>query len=282
MGSRARIVVYAENDPTEAAADAFDRIAELERVLSDYDQSSEAMRLTRAPAGAWQVVSPDLLDVLVRSQRLWIASSGAFDPTVGPLTRLWRDARRSGELPSEAELAEARHATGFEHVEIDERLGRVRLSRDGMTLDFGGIGKGYAAGAALAVLRDAGFPASLVDMGGDLALGSPPPGARGWRIAIATGLDEQRDEWLRDVGVATSGDLERFIEIDGVRYSHIVDPRTGLGLTRRVAVAVVSPEPWFADAAASAASVSPGLARDLERMVPGTRIIVVEPLSAQP
>lgn len=279
MGSRTRIVVYAENDPTEAVAAAFDRIAQLESVLSDYDTGSETMRLTAAPAGEWRAVSPDLLDVLVRSRTLWAASEGAFDPTVGPLTRLWREARRSGRIPSEAELAVTRRAVGFEHIEIDRRASRVRLARDGMGLDFGGIGKGYAAGEALAVLQRAGYASSLVDLGGDLAIGTPPPGERGWRIAIATGLGTERVEHLSHVGIATSGDLERFLEVDGVRYSHILDPRTGLGLTRRVAVTAISPQPWFADAAASAASVAPPLVAELEAMVPGTRIVVIEAVS---
>lgn len=276
MGTRARIVVHAEGDPTAVAAAAFDEMARIEAVLSDYDPASEAMQIAAKPVGRWHAVSPTLLDVLLKSRDLWRLSDGAFDPTLGPLTQLWRESRRAGRLPDRQALSAVLAASGFQHVEIDADRSAVRLARSGMRLDFGGIGKGYAAGAAIAVLREAGFASAMVDLGGDLALGDPPPSRTGWRVEIETGLGAASIERLANVGVATSGDLEQFIELGGVRYSHIIDPRTGLGLTRRVAVTVVAPQAWLADAAASAVSVDPRHARTIEDVFPGTRIRLIE------
>lgn len=257
MGTRANVTLYAhtEEEALEAASGAFEVLERIEQALSDYRPSSEAMRLTAQDRGVWRPVGADLLRTLVQSRGIWEASGGAFDPTVGPLTVLWRDARGSGTRPDPDALASARGAVGFGLVEIDAPKRLVRLNASGMRLDFGGIGKGAAAGEALAHLRDAGFPSALVEIGGDLALGDAPPDEAGWLVKIETGLGQSRDMVLHNVGVATSGDAEQHTLIDGVRYSHILDPRKGEPLTTPVAVSVIDPEPWRADALASALSV---------------------------
>lgn len=277
MGTRARVVLHAPDEDSAAAAAgrAFAEITRLERIMSDYDPNSEAMRLCRAQHGAWHDVSPDLLDVLEKSRRVWKASAGAFDPTIGVLTRLWREARRTGELPAREKLDDARARVGLDKLRVDPDRARVLLERDGMRLDFGGIGKGYAAGRALDLLREMGHASALVEIGGDLALGEPPPGQSGWRIRVRTGLDDDRQLVLSNVGVATSGDLDQSVEIGGVRYSHILDPQTGLGLTERIAVTAIAPEAWLADALASAASVmDPALSPSLARRWPKAKVIL--------
>lgn len=257
MGTRCRIVVHAPSEDAAAAAcaDAFDRIAEIETVLSDYRPDSEASRLMRLEPGIWHAVSPDLACVLRLSGRVHAASDGAFDPAIGPLTQLWRQARREGRLPDPATLADARARSGWALIEVDPENDRVRFSRSGMGLDFGGIGKGYAADEALAVLRRAGLPRALVDFGGDLVAGDPPPGSTGWLVEIPDAAGQAREIRLANEAVASSGDAEQFIEIDGVRYAHILDPRTGLGLTRPAAATVRAPSCALADALASAACV---------------------------
>lgn len=257
MGSKARIVLYQEHEH-EAVAKAriaFEEMERLNSILSDYDPNSEAMRLVANEPGRWVEVSEDLLDVLLKSAKVWAASDGAFDPTIGPVTHTWRDVADQSSMPDRTALEEARSRVGFELLEIDTGESKVRLKTDEMVFDFGGIGKGYAAGRALETLRGLDAPVALVDLGGDIAVGTPPPGRRGWVVTIETGLGETEDRVLADCGVATSGDLYRFIEIDGERYSHIIDPRTGMGLTTRVAVTVIADEPWLADALASAFSV---------------------------
>jgi len=257
MGSKARIVLYQEfeYEALTKASLAFDTIQHLNDVLSDYDPNSEAMQLVSKPANRWHNVSNDLADVLSKSAKVWVASGGAFDPTVGPITQLWRAAAKSGEAPEPRAVREARSRVGLNLIEIDQAESAVRLATDGMRLDFGGIGKGYAAQRALETLEGLDAPIAFVDLGGDLAIGDAPPETKGWVISIESGVDNTKDITLTNCGVATSGDLYQFIEIDGIRYSHIVDPRTGLGLTTRIAVTVIADEPWLADALASALSV---------------------------
>lgn len=279
MGGTARIVLYAPDQyhATLATMAAFREIDRIEGILSDYRYHSESMQLVEKDANQWHPASPELAEILALSREVWAASDGAFDPTVGPVTTLWRPAFKAGVLPNASALAKALEAVGMEHLEVDTARSRVRFDRPGMRLDFGAIGKGYAAQRALDVLREHGSPSALVDLGGDLALGDAPPGNEGWRVLIDTGLDTPHEVTLASVGIATSGDLYRHVEIGGVRYSHILDPKTGLGLTRRVAVTVIDPEPWRADALASAASVlgSEGSAR-LRAAFPQATILIRE------
>lgn len=257
MGSRVSIVVYAadQEQASRATIAAFKEIARQEEILSDYKSTSESRLLVEQSPSKWHDASPDLVEILELSRTVWEASGGSFDPTVGPITALWRPAFKQAALPNTDDLNQALERVGMDFIELDTENNRIRFAKEGMRLDFGGIGKGYAAQKALDVLHEQGCPSALVDLGGDLALGEPPPGTEGWRITIDNGLELPHQLMLANVGVATSGDLYRHVEIDGVRYSHIVDPKTGLGLTRRVAVTVIAPAPWLADALASAVSV---------------------------
>lgn len=258
MGSRARVVLYAPSEAVaaEAARAAFDEMDRINRVLSDYTDKSEAMRLCAAPSGVAHPISPDLLDVMIKSAAVHQASGGAFDPALGALTKLWRSSFRSGRLPDQGDLRLARAASGLDLIHIDQTSSTTTIGSPGLILDFGGIGKGYAAGRALRVLEAHGLAHAMVDLGGDLALGAPPPGAEGWKVEITDDRSGQaRVLRLSNRSVATSGDAYRSVTIDGVRYSHILDPATGLGLTSSHGVTVIADEAWLADALASAASV---------------------------
>lgn len=261
MGSTFEIVLYADSeDAAKRALDAaFDRIDQLNRIFSDYDSDSEALRLCRqAPMAEPVPVSAEMAKVLQTALEVSRQSEGAFDVTVGPMTRLWRRARRQRELPSPERLDEARAAVGFRHVSLDAEHQRVKLAQAGIRLDFGGIAKGYACDEALRVLGELGVDRAFVNAGGGLAVAGPPPGEPGWRIGVAPLKPEDpptRVLQLTDCGVATSGDAWQFVEIDGQRYSHLVDPRTGLGITRRSSVTVLAADGMLADALASAASV---------------------------
>ena len=261
MGSRFRVVCYAaEPEQVRTVTElAFSRIAELDAMLSDYQSDSELNRLSRtAPSDRFVPISSELGDVLRTSQWVSCRSGGAFDVTVGPLTKLWRRARRKKQLPSRARLAQALEAVDFHAVRLDAGSKNARLLRRGMRLDLGGIAKGFAVDEALRCLRANGIQRALVDGGGDIAVGEPPPGRLGWSIAISE-LDPdevpQRFLLLRNQAVATSGDARQYVEIDGQRYSHIVDPRTGLGLQHRSRVTVVGASGMLADSMASAVSV---------------------------
>jgi FAD:protein FMN transferase len=261
MGSTFEIVLYA---PDQATADrafeaAYQRIDALNGVFSDYDSNSETSRLCRqAPMDEPVAISPEMSHVLQFSLALSEKTDGAFDVTVGPLSRLWRRARRLGELPADWRLEEARAAVGYHHVQLDPENYRLKLTARDMRMDFGGIVKGYASDEALAAMRAVGVTRALVNGGGDLTLGAPPPDAAGWRVGLAPlNADDppSRVLYLAHCSVATSGDAWQFVEIDGVRYSHLLDPRTGLGIQSRSTVTVLANDGMVADALASAVSL---------------------------
>jgi len=259
MGSKARVVAYAPEDPADAVGRAFAAIDRLDRVLSDYNPNSEARRLAALPPGAWRDASPELIDALVKSRAAWEASGGAFDVTIGAVTALWRGASAGGRTPTAGELADARARVGMGLVEVDEEGSRVRFARAGVVLDFGGIGKGLAADAALASLRADGVACALVEIGGDIAAGAAPPGARGWTVRASGGTagDAGRGTELTivDAGVATSGDAYRFTEVGGVRASHVIEPGTSRPAPAGGAATVVAREGWVADAVATVAKL---------------------------
>ncbi len=259
MGTRFRILVYApDRDMADRAVrDAFARIASLNATMSDYDPTSELMRLCTRAGGPPVPVSAELFFVLSRAQEVSRQSDGAFDVTVGPVVRLWRKARKQKKLPDTEKLAEARALVGWRNVRLDEKARTVQLLKPGMLLDLGGIAKGYAADEALTVLHKHGLGRALVAAGGDIAVSGPPPGAEGWKVAIAP-LPGEKDAGrlvLRDAAVSTSGDAEQFVEIDGKRYSHIVDPRTGIGLVGRMSVTVVAKKGIDSDSLTKVAAV---------------------------
>src|SRR5437763_47499 len=252
MGMALRIVVYAPDDATarRAARAAYARVAELEDVMSDYRPASEVRRLA-AQAGETVRVSDDLFVVLARALDLWRRSEGAFDVTVGPFVELWRTARRTGRLPPRAALDSAARRVGSDKVHLDSAARTVRLDVPGMRLDLGGIAKGYILDRALDALRAQGVARALLEAGGDIVLGEAPPrGRRGWRIAIAAG-----DTVLHNCAVSTSGDTEQFVIIGGVRYSHVLGPRPGIGLPGRRGATVVAPDGVTADGLATALTV---------------------------
>lgn len=262
MGVPFRLVLYAaDRAQAEAAARAaFARIAALNAIMSDYDSDSELSRLSQTSGTGQEVkLSDDLWTVLARAQDLARRTDGAFDVTVGPCVHLWRKARRDRALPDPARLARARAATGWQHLELDAKQRTARLRVPGMRLDLGGIAKGYAVDEALKVLASRGIRRALVSGGGDLAVSHPPPGQPAWRIEVAApdapDAPPARHVLLRRTGLATSGDLFQHVQIGAVRYSHIVDPRTGLGLTDRSQVTVIARDCLTADSLSTAISV---------------------------
>jgi thiamine biosynthesis lipoprotein len=274
LGLPVRILLHAADERTAAGAAhaAFGRIAALDRMMSDYRPDSELRGLQLA-GHAWVEVSPELVEVLETALAVARVSDGAFDPTVGPLVALWRDARASGRPPSAGARDAARRAVGWQHVEIDRTRRRVRLARAGMGLDLGGVAKGYILQEALASLGRSGVDRALIEAGGDIVAGAAPPGTRGWRVEAA-GADatfRARAAALAHAALATSGSTEQFVEIDGVRYSHIVDPRTGLGVTHLAMARVVAREAALADALATALVVADaGTHQRILAQFPGT------------
>jgi thiamine biosynthesis lipoprotein len=259
MGVDARLVVYAPDLQTaeRACEAAFSRIATLDTIMSDYRRDSELNRLCAAAGGKAARVSPDLFRVLQRAQELARRTGGAFDVTAGPLIRLWRAARKAGKLPPEADLQAARRLVGHRHLHLDAEGRTARLALRGMQLDLGGIAKGHAADEAQAVLRREGIDRALVQLGGDIVVSGPPPDTEGWTVRVPNAGDDRGPTDLRFThrAISTSGDTEQFAVIDGRRYSHVVDPRTGLALTSRVQVTVTAADGLTADPLSTALTV---------------------------
>ncbi len=275
MGVEARIVVFHEDVAVveEAVNAAFDRIAGLDAILSDYRVDSEVNRLCELSGGAGSGeairVSDDLFEVLQRSIEFSRASNGAFDVTVGPVVALWREARRTGVLPSQESIERAMESVGYEKIELHDTNQAVRLTVSGMRLDFGAIGKGYACDEGLKVLRAFGCPRAMVEMGGDISLGDSPPHEEGWIIEF----DDPHA--LSNCGVGTSGDRFQFVALSGVRYSHVIDPRTGWAVRDSVEVTVIASDATTSDALATSVGVigeTEGAA--LVKLFPGARLMV--------
>ncbi len=242
-----------------AAEAAFTRIAALDQIMSDYIPTSELRQLSSKPAGQRLEVSADLYQILERAEEVARMSNGAFDVTLGPLIKLWRDSRRTKVLPLPAQIAEAKQVCGYTNVVLSKPTRTITLLKNHMVFDLGGIAKGYAADAALEVLRRRGITRAMVAASGDIAAGDPPVGQRGWKVGIQS-IDQQgrgitESVWLAHAGISTSGDTEQFVAIGKERYSHIVDPKTGLGLTERIGVTIIARNATASDAWATAASV---------------------------
>ena len=258
MGVQARLIVYAPDAESAATAAkaAYSRVAEVEDIASDYRPTSELMRLC-AKAGQGPVkVSEELFTLLAHAQEVSRRSDGAFDVTVGPYVQLWRAARKLKQLPSPQALDEARQRVGWRRVKLNARDRTVELTTPGMRLDLGGIAKGYAGDEAIRVLREHGIRRALFEAGGDVVVSAAPPGKKGWTVEVVGDPSaKQRIVEMTDRGISTSGDTEQFVEIDGMRYSHVVDPRTGLGLTQRYAATVIARDGITSDSSSTAASV---------------------------
>ena len=264
MGVAVRITLFATGRAVaeNAGMQAFGRFAGLDRALSDYLQTSELSKLVDGAGQGPVEVGSDLFDVLALSKDIAEESDGAFDVTAAPVTVLWREAVGSGRLPASADLAAASRLVGHDRMRLDPPTRSVRLEL-GTRIDLGGVGKGYACDQTLAALRDNGIDRAMVQAGGDIAVSGPPPGAEGWSISVER-LHAPPFR-LRDKALSTSGDAFQSLDVDGVRHSHVVDPRTGLAATHGVQSTVVGPSCAVTDALATLAGVDLIQAQKLAR-----------------
>lgn len=208
---------------------AFDEIKRIEGLMSRYKETSE-VSLVNKNAGVGPVkVGHELIEVLVEAKRISELSDGAFDVTIGPLTNLWGFDLEKNVVPPAEKIEELRRLVNYRKLRIDETASAVYLEEKGMMLDVGGIAKGYSVTRAMKIFEDAGVKDVIVNAGGNLKLRG---GKRGkpWRIGIQSPRDEGKllgKLTISDISVATSGDYQRYFIKDGIRYHHILDPRTG-------------------------------------------------------
>ena len=286
MGTRFKIVCYSDDQELakKAATAAFARAEEINQACSDYLPDSELSQLASKPINTSIPISPLLYELLDHSRLVAEATNGAFDPTLGPLTKLWRESRDDKRLPSPEKLKSAMEACGWKNFTLDPDKNSITLLKENMAFDLGGVAKGYAADLMLESLASAGISQALITAGGDIRLGDPPPERQGWNVAVQTFDPTKKDEilTLSNAAVSTSGDLYQSVEIDGVTYSHILDPTTGLGLTRRIAATVIADEAKHTDALATAACVLGADQQDLLRKLPKVREIKIRSLQNSP
>jgi thiamine biosynthesis lipoprotein len=259
MGTLAAVTALAADEATARAAveAAYARLEDVNRLMSDYVADSEIGQLNQLPAGGSLVVSPETCTCLAQALTVAERSRGAFDVTCRPLVSLWKQAGRQQRLPTDADLAEARRRVGWQQVRLDQQTRTVTIAAAGVQVDLGGIAKGYSLDLAAAALRSAGATSGLVDVGGDIVTFGPRADGTKWRIGVRHPFRDGlvMELLLMDAAVATSGVQQRFYEIDGQRYSHIVDPRTGWPAREAPSVTVVATAGATADAWATVFSV---------------------------
>ena len=262
MGSPFTITIYAQDSLQAAtlAILAFGLADSLNFILSDYIDSSEINCLSRrSGAGVYIPVSEPLFHIVQEAQKASELSKGAYDITVGPVIKLWRKARKIGALPNLDSLKIAMQKVGYKYIHLDTIHNSIWLEKKGMQLDVGGLGKGFVAQAALDFIMKNGCRKVMVNAGGKIVTGDAPGNQHGWLIGINAPEEKEdilpRMLSLHNTAVSTSGDLYQNVKIDGRTYSHIVNPKTGIGLTHSTNVTAIAPDGTTADWLSTACSI---------------------------
>jgi len=288
MGTFARVVAIATDTEIaeECISEAMAEIHRVDELMSDYKSDSEISRVNRDAAAEPVQVGEDTYEVIKRSVEFSRLTDGAFDVTVGPLMVLFHDEQKQAKAPTEEQIAEAKSKVGFEKLELDNANQTVHFTVEGMKLDLGGIAKGYAIDKAIEAAQRGGATGGMVDIGGDIrCFGTPPEGRDSWVIGVQdpnSVLEGAEANALlmtlkvANEAVATSGDYQQFVMIEGKRRSHIMNRRTGGSAEGLSSVTIIADNATDADALATAVSVmgaEKGLA--LIEKLPGTEAILI-------
>ncbi len=237
---------------SRATEDALDEVDRIDRLMSHYKAESPLSRVNREAAQHPVTVEPELFDFIADAMRYNRDSDGAFDITVGPLMKAWGFFRGDGRMPSSEELATARRHVGAEHVILNETAKSIGFDGSGVELDLGGIAKGYAVDRVVSLLRARRISAALISAGGSTIYAlSSPPGRDGWDVMIQDPVDSHkiaRTVRLKDRALSVAGSSEKSFDSDGVRYSHIMNPRTGRPVQGVLSVAVLASSGTAGDA----------------------------------
>lgn len=269
MGSNLDMVVYAQTgQQAKSTMDAgLKEIDRLSLILSNYDPESEISKLCNRSSHDPIFVSEDLASVFKHSQRWNRLSDGKFDITVGPLSQIWRASRKQKQFPLPSEIEAAKLRCGYGMLRFNPEFASeaeltasttVQMLVPEMQLDLSGLATGYILDRAFEAMIATGTRAILINAGGDIRVGDPPPGREGWRVMVA-GLGKESpplsSKLICNCAVTTSGDLYQYVEIDGHRYSHFIDPHTGSPIERRQSVTVFAETTLDADAGATALAI---------------------------
>jgi thiamine biosynthesis lipoprotein len=290
MGTEFALYLYAadEADAKAAADEAFDEVDRIEQELSNYRPSSELSRINQQAAVSGVTTDPETFRFLQAAQHWSEASGGAFDMTVGPLMKVWGFFDRTGHVPSDAELEGVRASVGYQNVVLDAHDRTVRFRTAGVELDPGGIGKGFAVDAAVAVLRSRHVQAALISAGSSTlyALGRPP-GEPGWKVVVPgvradkTGISTV---WLRDTSLSSANCKEKNFTANGHLYCHIMDPRTLRPVEGRLHVSIIDPSATTSDALSNVLFVDIPSESEafLRQYAPEARALIVSGVAATP
>ena len=257
MGSSFEITVVAEDEDfaKESLAIAKKEIIRIEDLISSWDQKSETSRINRNAGIAAVEVSKELFDLIFRAQQISKLSSGAFDLTFAAIDKLWNFDGKESEMPNPDTLKASVFNIGYQLIELDEESLTVFLPKKGMKIGFGAIGKGYAADRAKQLLVERGVLGGIINASGDMNTWGTKPDGSSWTIGIVNPMNNKKVfSWfsLEHNAVVTSGDYEKFTQINGRRYSHIIDPRTGIPSQGIVSCTVFAGKAELADAIATA------------------------------
>jgi len=282
MGTLVSISISgAEPNLADRAEDlAFHEIRRIEQVMSTYIPESDISLINRSAGKAWRPVDPELLSVIQESLRYSRLSNGAFDITFKPLSNLW-PMEPDSRPPSEEEIRKVLPLINYHDVLMDDQ-GRVLLKKPGMSIGLGGIAKGYAVDRAMAVLKAQGIKNAVINAGGDLLVIGRRSDQQPWEIGIQDPRNRNtliKKMPMTNCAIATSGDYERFFIYNGVRYHHIMDPRTGYPAQGCRSVTIICPTVIMADAVATAVFVlGPEAGMALIDKIPDVQGLIVDEL----
>ncbi|HVO76860.1 MAG TPA: FAD:protein FMN transferase [Candidatus Bathyarchaeia archaeon] len=282
MGTKAWVTIAGMREPeAERAADAaFRELYRIESVMSNWRSTSEISRLNAGSNGAPFRVSPELYAIIDSSLFYARATAGVFDVTVRPLVVLWGfEGGEAKKIPTDEEIAQAMSHVGYEKVVLDRAKSTVTL-QPGMQIDLAGVAKGYAVDRCVAVLRRLGVRDALVNLGGNIFAMGSAPGEQGWKIGIRDpkgGVETVGSIRLRDQAVATSGNYENFVTVEGKRWGHLIDPRTGRPSSAVLSATVVAPTGLASDALSKLFILGPDAAREAVARLPGVAAVFAVP-----
>ena len=255
-------VIIDDNDPKarQATAEAFAIAERINDACSDQMPSAQVRSFCRKAHGEAHEVGPGFFEALTVSRHLAESTDGRFDPTLGPLTHLWREACRRKSPPAAAAITKAREAIGWRHLVLDPEKHTAMLEVSGMNLDFSAIARGFAADKMLAKLTECGFPRAIIHAGDDIRVGDPPRNAKAWNVSVNLRDGSTRESRivipLANAAVSTTGGMMDTRTLGGVRYSHIIDPATGLGLSNIPTATVIADNATTSAALATACCVA--------------------------
>lgn len=284
MGTVFTVVAYGSNSSYlgEVTGQVFQEIDSLDDQMSNYKPDSELSLINRDASSQAVIVEPTLFNLIQDSLRYSRESGGDFDITVGPLMKAWGFFRGRGRLPSQSELSQVLKRIGYQHVKLDSAKRTIRFDEPGIEIDLGAIAKGYAVDQAVQILRSNGIKDALVSSGTSsiYAVGSPP-GQSGWKISVRNPVDKSQAACvlrLQNLSLSVSGDYEKFFELGGKIYAHVMDPHTGMPVKNMLSTAVVSPSATDSDALSTSFFVEgPSPARDYLNHHPNLTAILFLP-----